>query len=93
MQAAFLGPAIFGLVFGLAAIISRGIAMATGIHYAVNLTTTAIGNSNNNVSIWLLKNPNSTAPNQNISILLSMAVLVFAIISMEYYIRRKTSAN
>jgi len=54
MQAAFLGPAIFGL----AAIISRGIAMATGMHYAVNLTTTAFGNSNNNVSIWLLKNPN-----------------------------------
>jgi len=52
---AFLGPAIWGLLFGLAAIYSKGIAMPTGIHYAANLTTSALGDKNTSSSLWIVK--------------------------------------
>lgn len=89
----FYGPGVWGLIFGLAAIYSKGIAMPTGIHYALNLTTSAFGDSNNNISIWLLKNPRPVAPDQTISFILGMVVLVLAVFSIEIYIRKKTTAN
>jgi hypothetical protein len=93
IASSFYGPGVWGLIFGLAAVYSIGIAMPTGIHYALNLTTSAFGDSNNNVSIWLLKNPSPAAPGQTISFILSMAVLVLAVFSIEFYMRRKTTAN
>jgi hypothetical protein len=93
IASSFYGPGVWGLIFGLAAVYSKGIAMPTGIHYALNLTTSAFGDSNNNVSIWLLKNPSPAAPGQTISFILSMAVLVLAVFSIEFYMRRKTTAN
>ncbi|HEX3006729.1 MAG TPA: type II CAAX endopeptidase family protein, partial [Bacteroidales bacterium] len=38
IASSFYGPAVWGLLFGLAAVYSKGIAMPTGIHYACNLT-------------------------------------------------------
>lgn len=42
-QLAFLGPGIWALVFGLAAAWSKGIAVPTGIHVALNLMQTLFG--------------------------------------------------
>jgi membrane protease YdiL (CAAX protease family) len=93
----FLGPAIWGLIFGLAAIYSRGIGLPTGIHYAANLTTAAFGAKNYPVSIWTIKQSNHpTATYWGIdwaTILPAFALLVFAITFIEAYMRRKTAAN
>jgi membrane protease YdiL (CAAX protease family) len=94
LLASFLGPAIWGLVFGLAAIYSRGIAMPTGIHYAANLTTSAFGAANNTVSIWILKQPGKlTTENHEgtdwITIIPAGVLLVAAIACLEIYLRRK----
>ena len=93
----FYGPAVWGLIYGLAAIYSKGIALPTGIHYAANLTTSAFGSAGNTVSIWTIKQSNSpTEKYQGIdwaTILPTLALLVFAIICIELYMRQKTTAN
>jgi hypothetical protein len=97
IASSFSGPAIWGLIYGLAAIYSKGIAMPTGIHYAANLVTSAFGAANNTVSIWTIKQSNtSTTKYQRIdwtTILPSLALLVFAIICLELYMRRKTTTK
>ncbi len=91
------GPAVWGLVFGLAAVYSKGIAMPTGIHYAANLTTSAFGNANNTDSIWTIEQTNtSTTTYEGVNwaaVLPAMVLLVFAIICIELYMRQKTTAN
>ena len=94
VASSFYGPGVWGLVFGLAAYYSKGIAMPTGIHYAVNLTTSAFGETNNSVSLWIIKETNATNTKTGAVdwavILPSIAVLVFAIICIELFVRRKT---
>lgn len=89
------GPAVWGLIFGLAAVYSKGIAMPTGIHYAANLTTSAFGAANNSVSIWAIKQTNIAAKHGATdwtTILAALALLVFAIVCIEMYMRRSTTA-
>lgn len=99
ISSSFYGPAVWGLIFGLAAIYSKGIAMATGIHFAANLTTSAFGAANNSVSIWIWTVKQSdftTAKYRGIdwaTILPALSLLVFAIICIEIYMIRKTTAN
>jgi hypothetical protein len=91
----FMGPAIWGLIFGLAAIYSRGIAMPTGIHYAANLTTSAFGAKGNTTSIWTVKTPDNVVATFNgidwTMILPSLAILFLGLASIEIYMRRKTT--
>jgi len=97
IASSFYGPGVWGLVFGLAAIYSKGIAMPTGIHYAANLTTSAFGGANNTISIWTVKqsvhNPAKYEGTDWATILPALALLVFAIICIELYMRRKTTAK
>lgn len=93
IASSFYGPAVWGLVFGLAAIYSKGIAVPTGIHYAANLTESAFGTANNRVSIWTIKQANTTVTKYGgidwLTLIPSFVLLVFAIICIELYIRRK----
>lgn len=97
IASSFYGPAVWGLVFGLAAVYSKGIAMPTGIHYAANLTTAALGANNNPASLWTVKLPaNATTKYEGIdwaTILPALALLVLAIICIEVYKRRKATAD
>lgn len=97
VTSAFLGPAVWGLIFGLAAIYSKGIAMPTGIHYAANLTTSAFGASDNPTSIWRVTAENVVggAPyGIDWSIILpAIILLIGGVIAIEYYTRRKNTAN
>jgi len=97
IASSFYGPAVWGLVFGLAAIYSKGISMPTGIHYAANLTTSAFGAANSTVSIWTIKQANtSTTKYQGTdwaTILPAFILLTFAILCLELYVRRKNTAN
>ena len=91
------GPAVWGLIFGLAAIYSKGIAMPTGIHYAANLTTSAFGAKNTAASIWTVTQPDEAiVKHEGIdwsTILPSLVLLIFAAICIELYMRRKTTGN
>lgn len=89
----FYGPAVWGLIFGLAALYSKGIALPTGIHYAANLTTAAFGVAGNTISIWTVEGSANTAVSTGnvdwLAIIPSIVLLVFAIICIELYIRRE----
>lgn len=97
IASSFYGPGVWGLVFGLAAIYSKGIAMPTGIHYAINLTTSAFGAKNTTASIWTVIQPDNAIVKHGgidwTTILPALALLVSAIICIEVYVRRKTTAN
>jgi uncharacterized protein len=93
----FLGPAVWGLIFGLAAIYSKGIAMPTGIHYAANLTSSAFGATDNPDAIWIITpadNVTTTFHGMDLAIIIpSIVILVFGLAMMEIYLRRKSTAN
>jgi len=97
ISSSFFGPGVWGLLFALAAIYSDGIALPTGIHYAVNLTTSAFGGDENSVALWTEKQTDiSTTIYQGIDlaiVLPSLAILTVALISTEWYMKRKTAAN
>lgn len=97
IASSFLGPAVWGLIFGLAAIYSKGIAMPTGIHYAANLTTSAFGAKDNPAAIWTIT-PTDTVTTifygMDLTIILpSIAILVLGLLTMEVYLRRKTTSS
>ncbi len=84
---AFLGPGIWALVFGIAAVRSKGIALPTGIHVGLNLIQSIFGLSKGIESYWL------ASQDENISsftadLATRILVLLAGILSTEYYIRR-----
>jgi hypothetical protein len=85
IASSFYGPGIWGLIFALSAIYSKGIAMPTGIHYALNLTTSAFGAKDNTISIWTVEQSQSTTA----TILASFILLAFALFTIEFYLRQK----
>lgn len=93
-QVAFLGPAIWAFVFGLAAIWSKGFAMPTGIHVALNLIQQVLGMKGGDTgSIWELKHKTtasaeSISQTDTIGIIIQLFVLVSAILFTEYYLRK-----
>jgi membrane protease YdiL (CAAX protease family) len=98
-QGAFLGPGIWALVFGLAAVWSKGIALATGIHVALNLIQQLIGlKSDASESILLFALPENisdaaTAQAQTWGIITQLLVLAASVICTEIYIRKNNSAE
>ena len=93
----FLGPAIWGMVFGLAAVYSNGIAMPTGLHYAANLTTAAFATNADSNSLWVVTpSPDATTKTSGINwstILPALALLIFAIACLELYMKRRKTVN
>ena len=98
IQDSFLGAGVWGILFGLAAVYSKGIAMPTGIHFAANITTDAFGTTTDSYNIWVLKfNDGSAIVNYQSSplttIVPQIALLLVGIISMEYYLMTKKTAG
>ena len=63
IQIAFLGPGVWALVFGLAAIWSKGIALPTGIHVALNWIQQLVGmKGEEEGAIWALKPAENASP-------------------------------
>lgn len=94
----FLGAGVWGIIFGLTAIYSNGISMPTGLHYAANLTTAAFGVSSDSFNIWILKQKNGDSienyqSNEMTTLIPQLALLIFGIVCMEWYLRKRTSFN
>ncbi|MCI1266029.1 MAG: CPBP family intramembrane metalloprotease [Saprospiraceae bacterium] len=95
ISTAFLGPAIWAFVFGLGAIVSRGIALPTGIHVALNIGQQVFGmQGENSNAIWILKQPEGSsaeaiARTDQVGLMSQIIILVLALIATEYYIRSK----
>lgn len=100
IQQALLGPGVWGIIFGLAAYHGNGISRSTGLHYGVNLTSSAFGIDPQTRPIWILTQSNggSLANYQSsaLEILLpQLLVLCLAIFAMKFTIQkmRATESN
>lgn len=95
ISTAFFGPAIWAFVFGLGAIYSRGIALPTGIHVALNIGQQVFGmQGENSNAIWVLKHPDGTsaeaiARTDQVGLIAQIMVLILAIMATEFYIRNQ----
>jgi len=87
-----LGPGIWGIVYGIYAVTSKGISMPTGIHMAANIVLALLGTKDSVYAIWNLElvAPNMEAAESHantVGIFLQIALLIFAIILTEHHIR------
>ena len=85
---AFLGPGIWALVFGIAAVQSKGIALPTGIHVGLNLLQSIVGMRKGDESFWLTSQDENTVSFITSSLTIRAIVLLAGILLTEYYIRR-----
>lgn len=96
---AFLGPATWAFVFGLAMVRSGGIALPTGIHIALNAMQQLVGMKTGDYpSIWTLQHQEGTTSAQqaaadNIGLVIQLVVLVCALILTESHIRKSRRKN
>lgn len=91
-QVAFLGPFVWAFVFGLAAILSRGIALPTGIHVALNFLQPLTGLKPGKISFWTLQlkqgHAGGAAAN-SVGIGLQVAILIAAIAATYVIVKKK----
>lgn len=93
LLSSFTGPFVWAFVFGLAAIWSRGIAVPTGIHFALNVLQTITGMKGSKSAVWILDYPPGTNPvllerTDKIGLIIQVAVLVVALVATYWYTRR-----
>lgn len=97
ISSSFLGPGVWGILFGIAAIYSKGIAMPTGIHYAANLTTSTFGAKDNPNALWTVT-PTDTVTTTfygtDLTIILpSFAIFIIGLLTIEIYLRRNPNQH
>lgn len=98
MQNALLGAGSWGIVFGIAAIYSNGIAMSTGLHYGVNLATSAFAIDDSSFNLWILRDQVGQSLEHYQSSTLQtlwpqLLVLMAGWTLTELYIRRKLTSH
>lgn len=93
IAASFMGPFIWSFVFSLAAIWSKGIAMSTGIHFALNIMQHLAGMKDNGHSLFIIAYKNeatviSNTANQYAGITAHVLVLLVACIATRMYVKK-----
>lgn len=94
LLSSFAGPFVWAFVFGLAAIWSRGIAVPTGIHFALNVLQSITGMKGSKGAVWILDYPPGTNPvlqerTDKIGLMIQMAVLITALWATYWYTRKQ----
>lgn len=87
-----LGPGVWGIYYGLAALVSRGIALPLGLHFGLNWMQSLFGMKTQfATSIWTIV-PGSgegVASSDVVGLILQVALLIVGVTLVELYIRRK----
>lgn len=89
---AFLGPGIWAVIFGIAAISSKGIALPTGIHVGLNLVQSIIGGSRGVESFWVSSQDESPS-NNAVNLITRILLLLTGILLTEFHIRKSKKEN
>ena len=89
-----LGPGVWAFVFGLAAIYSKGIALPTGLHMALNVVLALVGLKDHQEGIWTLEyavEPSQTmiAHTEQVGMVLQLVILVLALVLTERFRRKE----
>lgn len=98
IEISFLGPGIWAFVFGLGAVWSKGIALPTGIHIAINFLQEVLGMKGNNDHCIFIMTQKSNAPadfvrTEIIGVAVQILVLVATILLTEWLIRKNKIAT
>ena len=98
IQNSVLGAGVWGIIYGIAAVYSNGIAMPTGVHYAANLTTAAFGITPGPSNIWILKSKDGLGldnyqSSEFMTMIPQISLFIFGVFLMEWLIKRNTKAN
>lgn len=89
-----LGPGVWGLLFGLAAIASRGIALPLGFHFGLNWMQSLFGmKTRYATSLWTIEpgSGNQIASPELVGLVLQLALLAVAVLLIELYVRKSAS--
>lgn len=84
---AFTGQGVWALIFGIAAVRSKGIALPTGIHVGTNLVQSIMGMNKGVDSFWLASQ-NDNTNNLIAQLVIRFLVLLVGLFLTEYYIRK-----
>lgn len=92
-----LGPGTWALIYGVAVVKSKGIALPTGLHMAINAVLAIFGEKDDRHAIWNLEYSTEITPilqsqTENIGIFIQLCILVLGIILTEN-LRRKSAKN
>jgi len=91
-----LGPGVWGLLYGLAAVASRGIALPLGIHFGANWIQGLFGMKTEYASgLWRLAPgaDNGLLEVNQAGVALQVVLLVVSMILIERYVRRRTNGG
>lgn len=90
---AFLGPAIWAFVFGIAAVRSNGIALPTGIHVGLNVTLTILGMGGAGYEPLFIAHQTESDANAMVGLSTRIVVLLVGVYLTERYIREKKASQ
>ena len=93
-----LGPGIWGIIYGITAIWSDGLAVPTGLHVAANFIQAILGMKEEQYAIWSIDyNVEITETVQShtstIGLICQLLLLLFGIILTEWYLRNRKKYN
>ncbi|WP_157884300.1 CPBP family intramembrane glutamic endopeptidase [Paraglaciecola hydrolytica] len=90
-----LGPGVWGLYFGLAAIKTKGIALPLGLHFGLNLMQCLFGMKPHHASsIWTIVPDGTTRffAAETVGLSLQIILLIVGVILIELHVRQKDGA-
>ena len=88
----FLGPGIWGVTFGVAAYLSKSIAVPLGIHISANALQALFGLKSGYVAIWEVTrfaNPSASIEPDHLGLIMQLILLVLTVIVLELTTRSK----
>jgi membrane protease YdiL (CAAX protease family) len=93
-----LGPGIWGVIYGVAAIWSKGLAVPTGIHIGANVVLASLGMKDSYYAIWMVGysseiSESTQSHTEMIGIIVQLILLLFGIIMTELYLRKRKKSN
>ena len=88
-----LGPGIWGVTFGVAAYLSKSIAVPLGIHISANALQALFGLKSGYVAIWEVTrsaNPTAAIEPDHLGLIMQLTLLVLTLIVLELTTRNKS---
>lgn len=89
-----MGPGVWALIYGIAAVWSKGLALPTGLHMAINVILAIVGQKDGRHAIWNITytpevTPALSAQTATIGMIMQLCILLIGIVLTEWY-RRNT---
>tara|TARA_R110001632_G_scaffold83349_3_gene184556 strand:+ start:7331 stop:8152 length:822 start_codon:yes stop_codon:yes gene_type:complete len=93
-----IGPGIWALIYGIAAVWSKGLAFPTGLHMAINVVLALVGQKDSRHAIWNLEYTTEITSAlkgqaETVGVILQLCVLIIGIALTEYYRRNQSKIN